>query len=220
MANKVINLIHKTLNKFWTVQLEGETLTINSGANGSNGEKVVLTFKNSIDAENKLANLFLDRVVEGYEDNAPSQRNLTPKKSKTKNSSRTELSGLIKRQDQKKKIDLFAIPLELKSNKINIEVSSFLYNDFDPELDDYERVEVGVDKSSCEYEIKELKGRRVISLIQAQILFRISERDQRERFFDKDWQSEWIVPTLHVWNPSEETFLDYVDERLFTLELR
>lgn len=111
------------------------------------------------------------------------------------------------------------MPLELQGNPRYIEISSFFYNDFDPKQDDYERVEVRVDKSSCEYEIKDLRGGRVISLIQAEIRFVFSERDQRERFVDKDWQNEWIVPTLHIRNSSEKAFIDYADERLFTLEV-
>lgn len=218
-APETIDLIHKNLNKFWVARLEGKILIVNSGINGGSSKQDTLTFKNSTDAKNKLANLFLDKVVEGYEDKIVHDSNPTKKVSRTKHLPRTEFSGLVKRQQQKGTIGGFAMPLELKGNAFNIEISSFCYNDFDPKQDDYERVEVRVEKSSCAYEIKELKGRRVLILIQAQVLFVISEAKQRERFVDKDWESEWILPTLHIRNQSEERFFAYTDERLFTLEL-
>lgn len=98
-----------------------------------------------------------------------------------------ELYGVIKRQGGIRKVGLFAIPIGIEGDPLDIQLSSFVYNDFDPKQDDYERVEVRVTTSSCEYEVKKSKGVRLISLIQPKIFFVIDHKAQRERFKDKDW---------------------------------
>lgn len=103
--------------------------------------------------------------------------------------------------------------------KCKVEVSSIVYNDFNPDLDDYEEQEIRIKKSKVNFKIKEVKGKSFIILVSADIEFDIDDGDQNERFMDKDWSEEWVVPTLKIVNGKKEEYIDYQDNSLFGLEL-
>ena len=102
-----------------------------------------------------------------------------------------------------------------------VELSSFVYNDFNPDSDEYEEQEVRVKKSEVKYKIKDNKGKLKIILESANIEFKIDDEDQKERFLDKDWAGESITPTLKITSKEKkgEEYIDYQDSSLFELEL-
>lgn len=91
--SKTIELVHNELGKFWAAQLKGEILTIQFGANGAKGEQAVQSFKNPLEAQSELANLFLDKVVEGYEDKVLPASSATKKSARTKKRRRRSSVG-------------------------------------------------------------------------------------------------------------------------------
>ena len=125
---------------------------------------------------------------------------------------------LQKKEDNKP--SAFEHDISLKDAKsLTVELSSFVYNDFNPDSDEYEEQEVSVKKSDVKFKIKNSKGKLKIILESANVDFEIDD-DQSERFMDKDWETETVIPTLKLTDKSEkEENVTYDGGHLFTLEL-
>ena len=115
----------------------------------------------------------------------------------------------------------FEVETKLKDSKsINASLSSFTYNDFDPDMDDYEEKEILVKKSNVKFKVKESKGKLKIVLESADIEFDIDDEAQSERFMDKDWETETIFPTLSITDKSKkEESVEFNGGDFFTLEV-
>ena len=125
---------------------------------------------------------------------------------------------LQKKEDNKP--SAFEHDISLKDAKsLKVELSSFVYNDFNPDSDEYEEQEVSVKKSDVKFKIKKNKDKLKIILESANVDFEIDE-DQSERFMDKDWETETITPTLKLTDKSKkEEYVTYDGGHLFTLEV-
>ena len=125
---------------------------------------------------------------------------------------------LQKKEDNKP--SAFEHDISLKDAKsLKVELSSFVYNDFNPDSDEYEEQEVSVKKSDVNFKIKNSKGKLKIILESANVNFEIDD-DQSERFMDKDWETETIIPTLKLTDKSKkEEHVTYDGGHLFTLEV-
>jgi len=126
---------------------------------------------------------------------------------------------LQKKEDNKP--SAFEYDITLKDAKsLTVELSSFVYNDFNPDSDEYEEQEVSVKKSDVKFKIKNSKGKLKIILESANVDFEIDDDDQSERFMDKDWETETITPTLKLTDKSKkEEYVTYDGGHLFTLEV-
>ena len=125
---------------------------------------------------------------------------------------------LQKKEDNKP--SAFEHDISLKDAKsLKVELSSFVYNDFNPDSDEYEEQEVSVKKSDVKFKIKNSKGKLKIILESANVDFEIDD-DQSERFMDKDWETETVIPTLKLTDKSKkEEYVTYDGGHLFTLEV-
>ena len=125
---------------------------------------------------------------------------------------------LQKKEDNKPSV--FEHDISLKDAKsLKVELSSFVYNDFNPDSDEYEEQEVSVKKSDVKFNIKNNKGKLKFILESANADFEIDD-DQSERFMDKDWETETITPTLKLTDKSKkEEYVTYDGGHLFTLEV-
>ena len=125
---------------------------------------------------------------------------------------------LQKKEDNKP--SAFEHDISLKDAKsLEVEISSFVYNDFNPDSDEYEEQEVSVKKSDVKFKIKNSKGKLKIILESANVDFEIDD-DQSERFMDKDWETETVIPTLKLTDKSKkEEYVTYDGGHLFTLEV-
>ena len=123
-----------------------------------------------------------------------------------------------KKEDNKP--SAFEHDIALKDAKsLTVELSSFVYNDFNPDSDEYEEQEVSVKKSDVKFKIKNNKGKLKINLESANADFEIDD-DQSERFMDKDWETETVIPTLKLTDKSKkEDYITYDGGHLFTLEV-
>jgi hypothetical protein len=126
---------------------------------------------------------------------------------------------IIQKKDDNKP-SAFEHDISLKDAKsLKVELSSFVYNDFNPDSDEYEEQEVIVKKSDVKFKIKNSKGKLKITLESANVDFEIDD-DQSERFMDKDWETETITPTLMLTDKSKkEEYVTYDGGHLFTLEV-
>ena len=126
---------------------------------------------------------------------------------------------ILQKKDDNKP-SAFEHDISLKDSKsLKVELSSFVYNDFNPDSDEYEEQEVSVKKSDVKFKIKNNKGKLKIILDSANVDFEIDD-DQSERFMDKDWETETVIPTLKLTDKSEkEENVTYDGGHLFTLEL-
>ena len=126
---------------------------------------------------------------------------------------------IIQKKDDNKP-SAFEHDISLKDTKsLKVEFSSFVYNDFNPDSDEYEEQEVIVKKSDIKFKIKKSKGKLKITLESANVDFEIDD-DQSERFMDKDWETETITPTLMLTDKSKkEEYVTYDGGHLFTLEV-
>ena len=115
----------------------------------------------------------------------------------------------------------FETEIKLRDSKtIKASLTSFTYNDFDPDMDDYEQKEISVKKSDVKFKVKESKGKLKIILEFVDIEFDIDDEAQSERFMDKDWETETIFPTLKITDKSKkEEFVDFNEGDFFTLEV-
>lgn len=117
----------------------------------------------------------------------------------------------------------FERKVSLKNPKdLTVEISSFVYNDFNPENDDYEEVEIRVKKSKVKSKFIESKGSLLIKMDEAVIEFEIDDDEQKDRFLDKDWSGESITPTLLVKgkNSKDQEYIDYQDNGLYKLAIK
>ena len=126
---------------------------------------------------------------------------------------------ILQKKDDNKP-SAFEHDISLKDAKsLKVELSSFVYNDFNPDSDEYEEQEVIVKKSDVKFKIKNSKGKLKITLESANVDFEIDD-DQSERFMDKDWETETITPTLMLTDKSKkEEYVTYDGGHLFTLEV-
>ena len=126
---------------------------------------------------------------------------------------------IIQKKDDNKP-SAFEHDISLKDSKsLKVELSSFVYNDFNPDSDEYEEQEVSVEKSDVKFKIKNNKGKLKIILDSANVDFEIDD-DQSERFMDKDWETETVIPTLKLTDKSKkEEHITYDGGHLFTLEV-
>ena len=126
---------------------------------------------------------------------------------------------ILQKKDDNKP-SAFEHDISLKDSKsLKVELSSFVYNDFNPDSDEYEEQEVSVKKSNVKFKIKNNKGKLKIILESANVDFEIDD-DQSERFMDKDWETETITPTLKLTDKSKkEEYITYDGGHLFTLEV-
>lgn len=127
---------------------------------------------------------------------------------------------IIQKKDDNKP-SAFEHDISLKDSKsLQVELSSFVYNDFNPDADEYEEQEVSVTTSDVKFKIKNNKGKLKIILESANADFEIYDDDQSERFMDKDWETETITPTLMLTDESKkEEYVTYDGGHLFTLEV-
>ena len=127
---------------------------------------------------------------------------------------------ILQKKDDNKP-SAFEHDITLKDAKsLTAELSSFVYNDFNPDSDEYEEQEVSVKKSDVKFKIKNNKGKLKIILDSANAEFEIDDGDQSERFMDKDWETETITPTLKLTDKSKkEEYVTYDGGHLFTLEV-
>ena len=129
-------------------------------------------------------------------------------------------SKIFQKKDDNKP-SAFEHDIALKDAKsLTVELSSFVYNDFNPDSDEYEEQEVSVKKSDVKFKIKNSKGKLKIILESANVDFEIDDDDQSERFMDKDWETETVIPTLKLTDKSKkEEYITYDGGHLFTLEV-
>ena len=129
-------------------------------------------------------------------------------------------SKILQKKEDNKASD-FERDISLKDSKsLKVELSSFVYNDFNPDSDEYEEQEISVKKSDVKFKVKDNKGKLKIVLESANIDFDIDDDEQSERFMDKDWETETIFPTLKLTDKSKkEEYVAYDGGHLFTLEL-
>ena len=129
-------------------------------------------------------------------------------------------SKIFQKKDDNKP-SAFEHDIALKDAKsLTVELSSFVYNDFNPDSDEYEEQEVSVKKSDVKFKIKNSKGKLKIILESANVDFEIDDDDQSERFMDKDWETETVIPTLKLTDKSKkEEYVSYDGGHLFTLEV-
>ena len=127
---------------------------------------------------------------------------------------------ILQKKDDNKP-SAFENDISLKDAKsLKVELSSFVYNDFNPDSDEYEEQEVSVKKSDVKFKIKNNKGKLKIVLESAKVDFEIDDDDQSERFMDKDWETETITPILKLTDKSKkEEYVAYDGGHLFTLEV-
>ena len=127
---------------------------------------------------------------------------------------------ILQKKDDNKP-SAFEHDISLKDAKsLKVELSSFVYNDFNPDSDEYEEQEVSVKKSDVKFKIKNSKGKLNIILESADVDFEIDDGDQSERFMDKDWETETVIPTLKLTDKSKkEEYVTYDGGHLFTLEV-
>ena len=127
---------------------------------------------------------------------------------------------ILQKKDDNKP-SAFEHDIALKDAKsLTVELSSFVYNDFNPDSDEYEEQEVSVKKSDVKFKIKNSKGKLKIILESANVDFEIDDDDQSERFMDKDWETETVIPTLKLTDKSKkEEYVTYDGGHLFTLEV-
>ena len=126
---------------------------------------------------------------------------------------------ILQKKDDNKP-SAFEHDISLKDSKsLKVELSSFVYNDFNPDSDEYEEQEVSVKKSDVKFKIKNSKQKLKIILDSANADFEIDD-DQSERFMDKDWETETVIPTLKLTDKSKkEEYVTYDGGHLFTLEV-
>ena len=131
------------------------------------------------------------------------------------------MKAKIFQKKENNKSSSFEMDIESKDAKsLKVSLSSIVYNDFDPDMDDYEQKEISIEKSDVKFKVKDSKGKLKIVLEYANIEFDIDDEAQSERFMDKDWETETIFPTLKITDKSKkEEFVDFNEGDFFTLEV-
>ena len=131
------------------------------------------------------------------------------------------MKAKIFQKKENNKPSSFEMDISSKDAKsLKAALSSFVYNDFDPDMDDYDQKEISVVKSDVKFKVKDNKGKLKIILESANIEFDIDDEAQSERFMDKDWETETIFPTLKITDKSKkEEFIEFNGGDFFTLEM-
>ena len=131
------------------------------------------------------------------------------------------MKAKIFQKKENNKSSSFEMDIESKDAKsLKVSLSSIVYNDFDPDMDDYEQKEISVKKSDVKFKVKDNKGKLKIILESANIEFDIDDEAQSERFMDKDWETETIFPTLKITDKSKkEELVEFNEGDFFTLEI-
>ena len=131
------------------------------------------------------------------------------------------MKAKIFQKKENNKSSSFEMDIKTKDAKsLVVSLSSFMYNDFDPDVDDYEQKEISVKKSGVKFKVKDTKGKIKIVLESANIEFDIDDESQSERFMDKDWETETIFPKLKITDKSKkEEFIEFNGGDFFTLEV-
>ena len=131
------------------------------------------------------------------------------------------MKAKIFQKKENNKSSSFEMDINSKDAKsLKVSLSSLVYNDFDPDMDDYEQKEIPVKKSDVKFKINNNKGKLKIFLESAYIEFDFDDEAQSERFMDKDWETETITPTLKLTDKSKkEENVTYDGGHLFTLEV-
>ena len=131
------------------------------------------------------------------------------------------MKAKIFQKKENNKPSSFEMDISSKDAKsLKVSLSSIVYNDFDPDMDDYEQKEISVEKSDVKFKVKDGKGKLKIILESANIEFNIDDEAQSERFMDKDWETETIFPTLKITDKSKkEEFVEFNEGDFFTLEM-
>ena len=131
------------------------------------------------------------------------------------------MKAKIFQKKENNKPSSFEMEISSKDAKsLKVSLSSVVYNDFDPDMDDYEQKEISVEKSDVKFKVKDNKGKLKIILESANIDFDIDDEAQSERFMDKDWETETIFPTLKITDKSKkEEFIEFNGGDFFSLEM-
>ena len=131
------------------------------------------------------------------------------------------MKAKIFQKKENNKPSSFEMDISSKDAKsLKVSLSSIAYNDFDPDMDDYEQKEISVEKSDVKFKVKDNKGKLKIILESANIDFDIDDEAQSERFMDKDWETETIFPTLKITDKSKkEEFIEFNGGDFFSLEM-
>ena len=131
------------------------------------------------------------------------------------------MKAKIFQKKENNKPSSFEMDISSKDAKsLKVSLSSVVYNDFDPDMDDYEQKEISVAKSDVKFKVKDNKGKLKIILESANIEFGIDDEAQSERFMDKDWETETIFPTLKITDKSKkEEFIEFNGGDFFSLEM-
>ena len=131
------------------------------------------------------------------------------------------MQAKIFQKKENNKPSSFEMDISSKDAKsLKVSLSSIVYNDFDPDMDDYEQKEISVEKSDVKFKVKDSKGKLKIILESANIEFDIDDEAQSERFMDKDWETETIFPTLKITDKSKkEELVEFNEGDFFTLEI-
>tara|TARA_B100000427_G_scaffold149937_1_gene124765 strand:- start:235 stop:636 length:402 start_codon:yes stop_codon:yes gene_type:complete len=131
------------------------------------------------------------------------------------------MKAKIFQKKENNKPSSFEMDISSKDAKsLKVSLSSIVYNDFDPDMDDYEQKEISVEKSDVKFKVKDGKGKLKIILESANVEFDIDDEAQSERFMDKDWETETIFPTLKITDKSKkEEFVEFNEGDFFTLEI-
>ena len=131
------------------------------------------------------------------------------------------MKAKIFQKKENNKPSSFEMDISSKDAKsLKVSLSSVVYNDFDPDMDDYEQKEISVVKSDVKFKVKDNKGKLKIILESANIEFDIDDEAQSERFMDKDWETETIFPTLKITDKSKkEEFIEFNGGDFFSLEM-
>ena len=89
------------------------------------------------------------------------------------------MKSKIFQKKEDNKVSDFERDISLKDAKsLKVELSSFVYNDFNPDSDEYEEQEISVKKSDIKFKIKDNKGKLKIVLESANIDFDIDDDEQ------------------------------------------
>ena len=104
------------------------------------------------------------------------------------------------------------------SNLPSIMISELIYQDLLPDADEYEETSIKI-KNSKDVDVKWITGDVTkLSLQSAELEIEFDNDAQEERFYDKDWETEWIMPVLAYKLNNKTTELTY-SNGLFTLEI-
>ena len=131
------------------------------------------------------------------------------------------MKAKIFQKKENNKSSSFEMDIKTKdAQSLGVSLSSLMYNDFDPDMDDYEQKEISIKKSDVKFTVKGTKGKLKIVLESANIEFDIDNEAQSERFMDKDWETETVFPTLKITDKNKkEEFIEFNGGDFFTLEM-